>query len=666
MPFISGIILANVFSLTCPTYISLIIISAILLSIVAFVFVKQVKWMSFLLYDLFFICLAFMLVSEQDQSESLQTHPQIFDVKAEQIYTAYISEIPVKKVKSVKCQMQIFQVFAQNKWVSYRTEIIAYIKDQNIYPQLLPGRILQFRGKLKSPDGPLNPLVFDYRQYLKHKHLYFTSYITPNALAWVDETKFPPFSLQLLGLKIKYNIVKSINASNLSANAKAICAALLTGYDDDIDSQVMNAFARSGTLHVLSVSGLHTGLIYVMLNFIFNLFDPKNKLKRSRFFTVTAILWFFAVITGFSAPVLRAVLMFNFLGVAKLIKRKSAMLNVNVLLLTAFILLMYNPDFIYDIGFLLSYFAMIGIMIFAPPMLRAQKFKNKILLYIYESAVVSVAATISTLPLTLYYFKQFPIWFALCNLAVVPLSFLILMLTFLPVFHVMFLNTLISYLVQFMIYFISVFNQSIDHIDFELMDMIFLSLFILLAYNFIGKRRYSAVFTALVLLLFWQSYSLFVAFHKKEIDLFVVYSLRGQSIVMVKNNQLVLYNQCDSSAFQYQLKSHLISLNYPTVVYRPFNYLTHKKSSLLILNKEGCLPQVSKISVNQLLIANNYPLNNEFLQSFKNVHKVIVDGSNRSEIIKQTENLCRKFGIAFYDVRKDGAYILNLNEDKDW
>src|SRR6476620_11471941 len=137
------------------------------------------------------------------------------------------------------------------------------------------------------------------------------------------------------GLSCKEFVLKSLKEGGLSAEAYGICAALLTGYDADIDSGIMEAFSHSGTLHVLSVSGLHTGLIYLVLSFLFDLADRRKNRKLLKFLFITFFLWGFALVAGFSAPVLRAVIMFNLLGFGKIFFRAGARHQVNILCVSA-------------------------------------------------------------------------------------------------------------------------------------------------------------------------------------------------------------------------------------------------------------------------------------------------------------------------------------------
>lgn len=664
LPFIGGIILAQVYQ-PCLNVLYLLGFEALVLCLLCFfLFVWKKKFFEIVLLDLFFLVLAQLLVLQINNNRQLQLKPLLFDPTLKQTYVGFVSEIPTNKEKFVKCPIQITHVLMKHQLMPFKTEIIAYFKKDQWPRKFLPGQFYLMNTRLIMPQSPKNPGEFDYAQYLKHKHMYYTAFIDSKNYQLFQHPLVLGPGIQLMGLKFKQQLLDIIHQASLSENAAAICSALLTGYDDDIDKAVMNAFSHSGTLHVLSVSGLHTGLIYLLLNFIFNVFDPHNRFKIFRYVLITALLWLFALITGFSAPVLRAVLMFNFLGLAKLIKRQSDLLNVNILLFSAFILLFYNVDFVFDVGFLLSYAAMLGILVFAPNMLKSWQIKNTFLKYCFESGIVSIAATISTLPITLYYFNQFPTWFVLCNLVVVPLSFVVLLLSFLLVFKIAFVDLIINALVKLMLVFIGFFSEGkfsyINYIHFNSLDALFLTCLTLLLYFFLMRKNFIGIALAFILLITWQCYNLYDSSKSKLSKTLTIYCVKGKSSVLLKNRNLALYNNTDSLGFQYSLSNHFVTFNYAMKCHRNFNFLDLKQQKMVILNTPNRLPICDKSNVTHLLVANNFCLNPTLFSQFKKLKLVVVDASNRLEIIHKTVYLCRKFGIAFYDVRKSGAYTMEL------
>lgn len=579
-------------------------------------------------------------------------------------YLASVSDIAIERKNYYKCRLKLSQLLKVTKFVPINEEVIAYFKKPVSVSDLKPGQLLLLKSKMNKVETKKNPEEFDYAAYLAQNQIFYNTFINPQSFIVLDANKSNVNRLYDIGLKIKFKIIESFRNAGLNKNAFAICSALLTGYDDEIDKSVMDAFAHSGTLHVLSVSGLHTGLVYLLLNFLINIFDPHAKYRITRYLVITLLLWSFALISGFSPPVLRAVIMFSLLGLGKLFYRNKSFNQLNILMASAFILLLYNPYFILNIGFLLSYTAMIGIIVISPLFHHKTVLKNKILLYFFESVMVSVAATISTLPLTLYYFKQFPIWFFACNLLIVPLSFLILILAFFSLLHLSFLNQLINGLVNFMIDFIKLFNQGkytyIDLIHFNLFDAIFLSCLISALYFLIQKRKYGFAVFSLLVLITWQLVAFFDALESKQSKFVTIYNVKHKSRVVLKNKSEARYNRFDSTSFNYNLKPHLVTFCNANWTVNAFNYIQSKTQNLLILDSADFVPSIENEQVNSILIANNFVLSKTQIQQFKNVKLIIADASNKAFINEQTENLCRKFAIPFYSTRLKGAYTLAL------
>jgi competence protein ComEC len=446
---------------------------------------------------------------------------------------------------------------------------------------------------------------------------------------------------------------------SLSKDASSICSALITGYDADVDNEVTNAFAHTGTIHILAVSGLHTGLIYLAIDFLFGLADRRNRFRITRFITASILLWFFALITGFSAPVLRAVIMFTLLGAGRTFN-KGNVKSVNILLVSAFFMLLYNPFYIMETGFLLSYLAVAGILVFQPSisgLLQPSAFFPK---YLWQSTSVSVAATIGTLPVTLFLFKQFPLSFIVCNLVLIPLSFVLLILSFLALFHVAFISQLVNLLVTGMIGFLQLFNRKgmfIEGIDFTFIDGLFLSMLILLALFAIRSRNYRMTASCCVLLIAWQLFSLYSSYEAKNTRELTVYSLRNSGAVSVKyGNNVALY--MDSAAPFRRIYPHLISMNYPTLNQDKFNYVKSGGTEILLLGQKL---KAASPSISILIARKNIELNDRMLEEYPTVGLVIADASNSRKSLRRIKGFCNGKNIRFISTAEK-AVVLSLDE----
>lgn len=660
IPFISGILMA----LTVNVPAIHIIYPCVLIGLLLFInFYTTQKKVIMLLADVFLFVYGIMLVGQVNTEKSNSFYGRAVHADNTLNFIAVIHDQPIEKEKTVACNLELLQVKTGNGYAPVTGSIKAYFKKPVVLGALTAGHTLLIRSTLQEVSVPQNPYEFDYKNYLYNRQIYHTAFIDAGSFK-VLPAKNNLNPVWLAGLYCKQVIMQRLKNSALSENAYSICCALLTGYDDEIDKQVMNAFSHSGTLHVLSVSGLHTGLIYLVLSFLFDLFDRDKKYKLLKFSMITFVLWFFALITGFSPPVLRAVIMFNLFGLGKIYFRNDYRNQLNILLVSAFILLCDNPFFITDVGFLLSYFALAGLIYFQPLVSALWQPQNRLINYGWQSISASFAATISTLPLTLFYFKQFPLWFFICNLVVVPATFIILFLAVLVVCKLGVAAILINYLTAMLISFINVFNSDrfgfIDNIHFVFTDVIYLSLLIVFISVALKTRSYRSIISSISLIILWQLTALVSSYVSKQETLFSLYHIKNKSVVSVKNKTSVYHFTLDSASYKYHIKPHFISFNNPELNSLKFNYVAGNKHSILILDTLNFWPQVNESSITIMILTNNFKITEADLKRFGSLKWLVADGSNNNYTIKKAEELSRNFGLNFYNTRRKGAYLLTL------
>jgi competence protein ComEC len=624
---------------------------------------RSYKWLFMICTDVFLFMYGIDLVEQRNLSRRADFYGNQVNTDSLCDFIAVINDLPVEKEKFTKCDLKILEVSCNKIFQRSNGNVTGYFKHSPDKVNLKAGQVLLISAKFTEPSPPKNPYEFDYKNYLYNKQIYHTVFIDSSSYTTIPASS-SIHPLWELGLRCKDFLLMRLKNSELSKNAYGICAALLTGYDDEIDKPVMEAFSHSGTLHVLSVSGLHTGLIYLLLNFLFDVFDRKKKYKLTRFIFITSLLWFFALITGFSAPVLRAVIMFNLMGFGKIYFRAQYRHQLNILLASAFILLAYNPFYILDVGFLLSYFALFGLIYFQPKISKKWQPENRIVHATWQSVSASVAATISTLPITLFYFKQFPLWFFVCNIVVVPATFLILILLLFVIFKVNVISVIINYMVKGLVWFIGLFNSEyfgfIDNIHFTFPDVFFLSLFIVLISLAFQSRSYKHLALGLILLIGWQLFSLVDSFNAKNKNLLTVYNIKNNTALSVKNKTRVHLNEIDSKFYNFNIKPHLNSFNYADLNYFNFNVVKNEKQVVLLLNTPGFWPDIDSESVTTLVLGNNFKLLKSDLEKFRNLQTLVTDASNNTSSVIYAEELCRNFDVNFYNTKNKGAYLLTL------
>ena len=278
------------------------------------------------------------------------------------------------------------------------------------------GDRLGFRATVRPTEPPKNPHAFDYGRYLHFQNIHHQAFVKPDSLFLLSSghgsilwQKAYLSRERLLSLLQKYFPSK---------DEYSVASALLVGYTDDLSDDLRTAYAETGSMHALAVSGTHIGMLYVGLMFLIGRLRLRG--KRGRLIETALVLtgiWAFTFLTGATASVLRASVMFSVYMLGKAFWREASAWNV--LPASAFILLIYNPYFLFNVGFQLSYAAVAGMVFFYPRFYKMFPPMSRWLDEPLKVFLVGVAAQLGTLPLSLYYFNQFPLYFWLAGWVVV-------------------------------------------------------------------------------------------------------------------------------------------------------------------------------------------------------------------------------------------------------
>lgn len=304
-----------------------------------------------------------------------------------------------------------------------KTKILLVVKDSNHV--FMPGDKLFFNSKLYPIKNRGNPGEFDFEMYMAAKSVWRQAYLDSSKIYQVQKTE--KFRLRKKFHSLRLLLLQKFISSGIDESELGLLVALSIGDKSLLEPEVKHAFSSAGAIHVLAVSGLHVGVLFMVLNFIFGFFGSRRLIKGFRITVVLGGIWAYAMLTGFPPSVLRACTMFSFVAFGQVLRRESSIFNT--LSLSAFILLLTNPLLIFDVGFQLSYAAVFGICFFQPPLARKFSSSNKVLDYLVQLMSVTVAAQLTTFPFVLYYFNQFPIYFWLVNIFLIPLIFLDLIAT---------------------------------------------------------------------------------------------------------------------------------------------------------------------------------------------------------------------------------------------
>jgi competence protein ComEC len=638
---------------------------ALVLSFLALEFYRGASAARRFIFLLSAVSFLFLLAFEAAYFHNAKRDPDHYSHYAEQgeqELIGTVSDMPVAAERFLKLQLEVNTLKQGEGWHYTTGSIVVYVK-QTLAKPLFTGSRLLLKTRLNAIAPPQNPGEFNYKQFLERKNIFHTAYVEPEALSTID-TDTRSNSITSLGISIKEQVVSTLREAGLSREAFSICTALLVGYDDEIDVDVMQSFSHSGTLHVLSVSGMHTGILYLVLLFLFGLFDKHNRYKKTKCFLVVMALLVFVAITGFSPSVLRAALMLTFLLLGKTYNRNGN--PYNILVFSAFLLLMYNPYFIADVGFLLSYLAVFGIMYLFPIMNRRWYVQNRILKFFWELSLMSVAATLFTLPVTLYYFHQFPIWFILSNIVIIPLSIVLMGAAFalLLCYKVLFLKQALAFLINkvtaMMLFTARLTDHPrygfMDYISFGITDVVFSVALILLVLRFLSTKSFRALAACLVCCVFWIATSTIINYQEFKENEFIVFSVKHKSASILRSGHTV-YIQADSLSegeFRRCVKPYLLNYSGLATVRDTSDVWCFQSKTMVTMRK----PFAGMVNADYLVVRNNLPVNLTSAQQNKLL--VIADCSNSYTFVKKLKKHCAALNIAFYSVKESGAFKIQF------
>lgn len=621
------------------------------------------KWAYILLTNLLLFSLAFQAAYVYNAKNSAN-HYSHYISSDSQPFIARVVDIPVITPNHIKLSLQIDRIKNQNNWHYATGNTIMYLKNDSSLNFKLGNQLL-VNSKFSFVNEPKNPFEFNYKAFLQNKNIFHTVYATPKQTYVID---FPSthFSILEIGTKLKSYLVNVLRSASLSHEAFAISTALLVGYDDEIGSDIMQSFSHSGTLHILSVSGMHTGVLYAMLLFLFSLIDKQNQFKKTKFVVVVTSLWLFVFVTGLSPSVLRAALMLSVVLFGNTFYKQGN--SYNTLLVSAFILLLCNPFLITDIGFLLSYFAVFGIMYFYPILAKLYVFENKILHWLWSSVLISVSATVFTLPISLYYFHQFPIWFALSNLLIIPISMAVMLgaALLMAFYKVALINQGLIYLINksvvLMLWFAKLTDDKtygfIDFISFTLIDVVFLTLVISFGLIIISTKRYQYVLNLGFIIIAWLALSIFTNYHHGLKNELLVFHVKQKSVYALRVGQSVYINlqSIDDKDFQRHVKPYLLTVSNLHIVSTKASVLKSANTSIVIANKISLAN--APLNPNYIIVSHNTPVN--LTTNYKTPPFVIADCSNSYTFVNKLKKQCRLLEIPFYSVKEEGALQVEL------
>ncbi len=416
IPFIIGIISIEFIQTTFLFSFCLLII---FLSLVSLTFINtKIKTNIYIKISFVFCCFLFAgstLISIDSKKNNLLNSSK--KNQNDNNYIGTIIEYSLTKSGYLKCIINCRNTINPN---SKPGKKLVFIQDHLKNVELKENSTILFYGKFNKIKNIGYPGEFDSEKFWITKGIYEIGFVTPENVKLLKKG-----TTTITSPTYVRNILTKLLKSVLSGQELALANALILGERSLLTNETTQQFSNTGAMHILAVSGLHIG---ILLQILLKIFQPFHKLisRNKAIILSLIILWIYAYITGFSASVIRSVVMFSLISIGSMRGKENS--ELNILAFSALTILCWNPLFIYDVGFQLSYTAMLGIYLFYPYLKTIILSKYKVIQLIIEGTMVGIAAQTTTIPLTLYYFHQFPNYFILTNIALMAFSFIILIL----------------------------------------------------------------------------------------------------------------------------------------------------------------------------------------------------------------------------------------------
>lgn len=510
-------------------------------------------------------------------------------------------------------------------------------------------------GTLAPIAPPKNPIDFDFRTYMRRKGvLRKLSPVTPEFIP-LSATS----STRRWAHKLQQRLTQQLQKTPLSTDSKALVMALVLGNKTDLTEERIRQYKRAGAMHLLAISGLHVGIILMLLRF---LAAPLKHIPYGRVLAAilpVVLLWCFALITGGSPSVVRAVTMFSFLQVGLALRRKNA--GIQGVWVSCIVLLVAQPQLLFDVGFQLSYSAVFGIVWMMPHWQYLFAKTNRFVRYFTSLMGLGCIAQLSVLPLSLYYFHQFPMLFWISNLMLVPFLGIILLMGigcivvsfFSSIYGVLNVMDYVFKGYQWVVEWIAHWETFfIEQIPFRVSDAVLLGAVVVLLFYFLQrpKKQKAMVLGVVSILLHGQFYLDWYSSPKA----WVVHAYKNSMLVAVHENTLRVFTPHKSEKITRLAQQFQQHYRLDSIEYKP---LQHTYQNVLVVDRLGIYRGIEPVET--VLLRQSPKIHLEALIDSIQPELIIADGSNYPSFIRRWEKTCAEKNIRFHATEKDGAYPLN-------
>ena len=558
-------------------------------------------------------------------------------------YIGEVLDLPQQKPRSVACEVQLTY--------PVRKKIMLYLAPDSNSQALVPGDELLVRVEVQPFKNLGNPGDFDYVGFMQNKGFSGSAYAS--SLSWL-KTGRKSSSIKAKGLRVRAMMLDVYKDFGLDHDAYSFISAITLGYKADLSDDLKGAFRASGTSHVLAVSGLHVGIIYIVIISIFSFLGRRGKVFVIKQLLVLLCLWAYVFVTGMPVSVVRAAIMLSLLCIGNMLNREGV--TYNTLAVAAFFVLVINPFYLFDVGFQLSFAAVVAILFFQPKLSKLYKPKIKAVDYIWNLFTVSLAAQLGVFPLVLYFFGTFPTYFFITNLLVLPFIAIIIysavLLTFLYLLsflNLWFLPTLYSLVLIFIQFLIKTVLQVVYFFES-------LPLSVLEGY-YISAFQVFLIFALIVLLsqyIIRRHTKLLIGFLTSVALLFFTYSI---SCLKESVNCFAVYNSYNEPDIGY-----IIDDEKAAITIGSNQIVAHPSATIVLLTENRFKSKESShvFPVDYLIVVFDNSFSVAELVTLFRPRKIIIDASIGRYSAEKMKKECDKLNVAYHDISNSGAFLVNF------
>ena len=544
--------------------------------------------------------------------------------------------------------------------------IVNFRKDSLNNNNLIIGNRLKINASIYRNRAIKNLNQFDYSKYLENQNIYaqiYCNFSDVNISPIIDK------NIWYFTSKFRNQIIHNLQKNGFSKNELAVVVALILGQQQDISPEILQDYQLAGAVHILSVSGLHVGFILLFVGYLLKPFPNTKNWKTYKLLIVILSLWLFGFIAGLAPSVLRSVVMFSFVAVGRYLGRG---VNIyNTLLVSAFIILLFQPSFLFDVGFQLSYISLFFIIWLQPLFASIWHPKSKIILFLWDIITVSFAAQIGAMGLSIYYFHQFPGLFFLTNLVILPAmgfilgyGVIVMLLAYfdvVPIFAGKILEYSIWILNQVIAWIASLEQFILRDISMNKTILIGFYFMIFGVFWYFKKPNFNKLVFALIAVVCFQISILSSKYIYQTQSELVVFNIKKNTIIAERSGQKTIVFANDSFLKIVEknsnIKQYLVG-NFSNIQSkkRIQNLMFFGNKKILVMDSVAFLPK--NLNPDVLIITNSPKLNLERFLIFCKPKTIIADASNFKTYINTWKNTCEKRNINFHDTNEKGFFRL--------